>query len=329
MAYALFGETYASSGSTDPAFTGQRQDTVSGLYDFPAREYSIQGRWPSPDPAGLAAVDPTNPQSWNRYAYVVNNPLMLIDPTGLDCQWIWGDSGVTVICDPLGGGGGGSGGGGGGGGSGPGRGCTVQAVPDPYTELVVAGYGLPEDFMEMDPASQTCGGGGASNTGGGGNSSVGFFHKLGGTLVCASQTANQLSIAGVVGVNGENNPILNAFLGNTFSGVVDTGSHVYSAFTAPDKPQAAALVLADVTLGGVRQGIISGGGPLSKGLVGAVTDTVVNALAKASTPAGLTSLATTAETVGAQTLAKSIGAAKVGVDAAIFFGSFVSCVVRH
>ena len=83
LAYAPFGETYATSGSTDPAFTGQRQDTVSGLYDFPAREYSIQGRWPSPDPAGLAEVDPTNPQSWNRYAYVMNNPLAYIDPTGL------------------------------------------------------------------------------------------------------------------------------------------------------------------------------------------------------------------------------------------------------
>jgi len=83
VAYAPFGETYASSGSADPAFTSQRQDTVSGLYDFPAREYSIQGRWPSPDPAGLAAVDPGNPQSWNRYAYVGNNPLNYIDPSGL------------------------------------------------------------------------------------------------------------------------------------------------------------------------------------------------------------------------------------------------------
>jgi len=84
-AYAPFGETYASCGSTDPAFTSQRQDTVSGLYDFPAREYSIQGRWPSPDPAGLAAVDPSNPQSWNRYAYVLNNPLRNVDPTGTTC----------------------------------------------------------------------------------------------------------------------------------------------------------------------------------------------------------------------------------------------------
>jgi hypothetical protein len=49
------------------------------------REYSAsqQGRWVSPDPAGLAAVIPTNPQSWNRYAYVNNNPLRLTDPLGL------------------------------------------------------------------------------------------------------------------------------------------------------------------------------------------------------------------------------------------------------
>jgi hypothetical protein len=38
----------------------------------------------SPDPAGLAAVDPSNPQSWNRYSYVGNNPLNSIDPFGLD-----------------------------------------------------------------------------------------------------------------------------------------------------------------------------------------------------------------------------------------------------
>src|SRR5712671_947948 len=57
-AYAPFGEPYAQSGTADPSFTGQRQDTVAGLYDFPAREYSYQGRWSSPDPAGLASIDP-------------------------------------------------------------------------------------------------------------------------------------------------------------------------------------------------------------------------------------------------------------------------------
>ena len=33
----------------------------------------------------MAAVDPTNPQSWNRYAYVMNNPLNFIDFVGLEC----------------------------------------------------------------------------------------------------------------------------------------------------------------------------------------------------------------------------------------------------
>jgi RHS repeat-associated protein len=41
------------------------------------------GRWLTPDPAGLAAVDLTNPQSLNRYAYVGNNPTTLVDPSGL------------------------------------------------------------------------------------------------------------------------------------------------------------------------------------------------------------------------------------------------------
>jgi len=44
--------------------------------------HRAQGRWVSPDPAGLAAVDPTNPQTWNRYAYVSNNPLTSTDPNG-------------------------------------------------------------------------------------------------------------------------------------------------------------------------------------------------------------------------------------------------------
>ena len=48
------------------------------------RQYAYgQGRWISPDPAGLAAVDPTNPQTWNRYAYVSNSPVVKTDALGL------------------------------------------------------------------------------------------------------------------------------------------------------------------------------------------------------------------------------------------------------
>ena len=79
-----FGEPYAQSGTTDVQYTGQNQDTVSGIDDFPARELGqVSGRWPSPDPLGLGAVNPGDPQTWNRYSYVRNSPLFLTDPSGL------------------------------------------------------------------------------------------------------------------------------------------------------------------------------------------------------------------------------------------------------
>ena len=82
-AYAPFGENYVETGTTDRSFTGQTQDTTQGLYDFLLRQHSSsQGRWLVPDPAGLAAVDITNPQTWNRYAYVGNNPLNRVDSLG-------------------------------------------------------------------------------------------------------------------------------------------------------------------------------------------------------------------------------------------------------
>ena len=86
VAYAPYGENYGGSGTLSGAldFTGDFQDTLSGLYDFLYRKQSpLQGRWLSPDPAGLGAVDMTNPQSWNRYAYVENSPLNAVDPLGL------------------------------------------------------------------------------------------------------------------------------------------------------------------------------------------------------------------------------------------------------
>jgi RHS repeat-associated protein len=106
-AYAPFGEQYATSGTADASFTGQDQDTVSSLYDFPARrQSSSQGRWISPDPAGRRAVTLANPQSWNRYAYANNNPLALTDPTGLDdCPLADQDANGNCIGDDNNGGG--------------------------------------------------------------------------------------------------------------------------------------------------------------------------------------------------------------------------------
>jgi RHS repeat-associated protein len=86
-------------------FTGQEHDSESGDDRFPFRYYNeVMGRWLTPDPAGLAAVDPTNPQSWNRYAYVLNNPLSNIDPFGLDCVTVNADGSTSTAigdCDEM------------------------------------------------------------------------------------------------------------------------------------------------------------------------------------------------------------------------------------
>ena len=41
------------------------------------------GRWTSPDPYG-ASMNISDPQSFNRYSYVSNDPVNFVDPTGRD-----------------------------------------------------------------------------------------------------------------------------------------------------------------------------------------------------------------------------------------------------
>jgi len=66
--------------------SGKERDTETGLDYFGARYYgSSMGRFLSPDPiAGTLA----NPQSLNKYAYVLNSPLIATDPTGMTVNWI-------------------------------------------------------------------------------------------------------------------------------------------------------------------------------------------------------------------------------------------------
>jgi RHS repeat-associated protein len=55
--------------------------TGSDLYDFPFRKYHpTQGRWISPDPERGST---SNPQLFNKYAYVGNEPTRMTDPLGL------------------------------------------------------------------------------------------------------------------------------------------------------------------------------------------------------------------------------------------------------
>jgi RHS repeat-associated protein len=64
--------------------TGHERDLESGLDHTWFRQYSCNtGRWLSPDSMRGA---PADPQSWNRYAYVGNNPKNAFDPNGKQKQ---------------------------------------------------------------------------------------------------------------------------------------------------------------------------------------------------------------------------------------------------
>jgi len=77
-----FGELTCSGDDPSPMhFTGQEHDFESGLDNFKARyDNASFGRFMSPDPLGGKRADP---QTLNKYSYVRNNPVTLIDPTGL------------------------------------------------------------------------------------------------------------------------------------------------------------------------------------------------------------------------------------------------------
>jgi len=78
------GMGYQSSGDGfSPKFTGQVRDWESHLDYFNARYYSPeQGRFVSPDPEN-AGANPAAPQTWNGYSYAGNNPVNVVDPSGL------------------------------------------------------------------------------------------------------------------------------------------------------------------------------------------------------------------------------------------------------
>ncbi len=88
--YEAFGALKSSSGSLANAFrfAGEQSDAETGLYCLRARYYDPStGRFISKDPfPGRIA----QPQSLNGFVYVRNNPIVLIDPSGLTWEENWG-----------------------------------------------------------------------------------------------------------------------------------------------------------------------------------------------------------------------------------------------
>jgi len=84
----------ADAGFNYPFLTQKERDIETGLDYFGARYYgSTQGRFTSVDPL-LESAEATMPQSWNRYSYVLNNPLAYTDPSGE--IWVRSGSGDIV-----------------------------------------------------------------------------------------------------------------------------------------------------------------------------------------------------------------------------------------
>jgi len=80
--YKPWGENRYNNGTTPTTyrFTGQRREGELGLYFYNARWYDPAiGRFVSAD---TIVPEPGNPQSLNRYAYALNNPVKYTDPSG-------------------------------------------------------------------------------------------------------------------------------------------------------------------------------------------------------------------------------------------------------
>ncbi len=69
-----------------PRSPGKERDAESGADYFGARHYAQSlGRFMQPDEV-FVDQNKSDPQSWNLYAYVRNNPASNYDPDGRGCE---------------------------------------------------------------------------------------------------------------------------------------------------------------------------------------------------------------------------------------------------
>ena len=82
--HSPYGEPLSPNAANDneATFTGHIRDKATGLNYMQARYYDpVIGRFLSIDP--VTFMDTGDPNFFNRYAYAFNNPINLIDPTGM------------------------------------------------------------------------------------------------------------------------------------------------------------------------------------------------------------------------------------------------------
>jgi RHS repeat-associated protein len=78
------GQGYGAADTNRQKYGLTERDDPTGLDHTWFRKYdNTAGRWTTPD-RYLGSMSPSSPQSFNRYAYVTNDPVNFIDPSGLE-----------------------------------------------------------------------------------------------------------------------------------------------------------------------------------------------------------------------------------------------------
>ena len=86
--------TGSITSQTTRGFTGEEELSVGGLVHLNGRVYDpLLARMTSADPT---VTDPMNPQGWNRYSYVGNDPLAFTDPDG----YSFAEAGIRFLHRP-------------------------------------------------------------------------------------------------------------------------------------------------------------------------------------------------------------------------------------
>jgi RHS repeat-associated protein len=299
------GRSSLYSSSPDglgPKFTGQTWDGESSLYWFNVRHMSgAQGRFQGVDP-GNAGANLADPQTWNMYAYVGNNPLTYTDPSGMG---FWSSlldaagfatrialdfltfGGNEIFRATLGSGGGGS----------------ITSCGGPLGNCGSIGGVFSEESglgSVQDPSSFVFGFEGSSR------------------LACASDFGSDHSIAAGVGAlfpavnnNAAAKFTVGLFGGNTVSGLINLGLYV-GGQKAPGAED-----LAKIPLKGVGQGIPLPPGPPSTGrtIWGGATGLARNKAVEAGATAAYNGLRGVGQETIELGISSSVGSSVAGLSA--------------
>ncbi|HKP37794.1 MAG TPA: RHS repeat-associated core domain-containing protein, partial [Pyrinomonadaceae bacterium] len=94
------GQGYNATDTNRWKYGLTERDATSGLDHTWWRKYeNLSGRWTSPDPYN-GSMSIANPQSFNRNSYVLNDPVNLVDPTGLRWVTLCSDWALFDVTDP-------------------------------------------------------------------------------------------------------------------------------------------------------------------------------------------------------------------------------------